>query len=313
MRQHLLKATWFGKALGLTIACVTAFSGASFDPTRLSIGIIIGITLGHGYDLWMAYAAREKQTHQRSRHKAGTPYNAQAWQQAEVREFLFTTLGYLAKSGGVVHPGHIRFAEHLIQQAQGNDPALNPQALRQQAITWFSAGKDGRINLQRLAQRCHRHLDERTRHELLHLLAQQAAVSPTNATLSTLKTIGGQLKFTPAEIANEFGEAQQAAAQPQKAQSHRQSTTPPKPPPGPQTKDMPPQVQAAFRCLDIAPDAPMHKVKLAYRRMVSRYHPDRLAGRGDTQANAEALRLAQQRMVEMRDALETIQVYRGQN
>ena len=42
---------------------------------------------------------------------------------------------------------------------------------------------------------------------------------------------------------------------------------------------------------------------MAYRRMVSRFHPDRLS-QDATPAETE---LAQQRMVELREALETIQ------
>ncbi len=69
------------------------------------------------------------------------------------------------------------------------------------------------------------------------------------------------------------------------------------------TEPFDPALHEAYRRLDLKPDATPQQVKMAYRRMVSRFHPDRLS-QDATPAETE---LAQQRMVELREALETLQ------
>ena len=67
--------------------------------------------------------------------------------------------------------------------------------------------------------------------------------------------------------------------------------------------DLPPAVlDAAYETLGAAPDWNAAKIKKAYRRLISKYHPDRLGS-----ASKRTVRRAERRMVQLREALEIIQ------
>lgn len=62
----------------------------------------------------------------------------------------------------------------------------------------------------------------------------------------------------------------------------------------------------AYRILQLAPDANDTEIRRAYRRMMSRYHPDKLAASG----SGDALRHAQEQFLAVRHAYETISGFR---
>ncbi len=315
MQYPLLQNNWFGKALGFTCAWIWA----PMDNTALSVCIIIGIALGHVYDTWaLLHASRQLGKAE------ALPLSPDAFKAASrdlsYARFLFSAMGHLAKSGGAVQPAHIEAAEQIIQQS-GADPRG-----RAQAIEWFNEGKDGHAALVQLARQCSGGSSAagRQRGGILRHLCHAAALAPSDTRLAVLKQLGGLLGFAPALVGKEFGAARQAASK-----RSRASQTPP---PRRQTQSAatgagaksgqpasgapPPEVVNAYRVLDLTPcksaaEVNMAEVKKAYRRMVARYHPDRLSARRHQQqpVTAGEQALAQQRMVEMRNALETIEAY----
>ena len=62
-------------------------------------------------------------------------------------------------------------------------------------------------------------------------------------------------------------------------------------------------VTRALAVLAVSPQADLKAVKLAYRRAVSRHHPDKLPA----SASRKTVRDAEAKMNELRDALETLE------
>src|SRR5690606_28636509 len=72
--------------------------------------------------------------------------------------------------------------------------------------------------------------------------------------------------------------------------------------------DAPPELDAAYRVLGIAPHATDAEVKKAYRRLINRHHPDKLIARGLPQPMAG---VAERKTHEIRAAYERIKAVRG--
>jgi len=316
MGYQLLHNNWFGKALGFT----SAWIWAPDNTAQLSILIILGVAVGHLYDAWAL-----QQASQNTRQVSQPAIAMQNADSLAYAQYLFCGLGYIAKAGGVVQAAHITYTEQLLHSSNAD------AAARTQAIKWFNDGKRGRASMASLARRCwgKESSSHRQRNTILHCFCTMAAIAPTNNGLNALKHLGVLLGFAPALIGKEFGNAksQQAApAQPSPQRSrgnhthtrsnshkhthshtHRQSQQSSNS--GARTRASPQAIPAAvteaYTCLDLRSPANLSQVKQAYRRMVSRYHPDRLP----RNATAAEIKHAEQRMVEMRTALETLQAH----
>ena len=69
-----------------------------------------------------------------------------------------------------------------------------------------------------------------------------------------------------------------------------------------------PSLDDAYETLGVSPDAPDNEVKLAYRRLMSRHHPDKLAARGLPE---EMMRAATERTQQVKAAWETVKTARA--
>ncbi len=247
------------------------------DPLWLAIWLILGITLGHLYDLWASRDATHKSDNVAG---LGQTHTTSANPQLQ---YLFAALGRIAKAGGRVRTAHVTYATSLMQQ-MGMDK--NARTLAQ---GWFNAGKSNGYSFQKLARACLR-WDESTsqsRLTILRCMCHMAVIEVSNEAIACLKQLGGYLGFSPAHVAREFGDVHNTSAPPQ-AQPESVAER---------------KLKAAFERLGVAPDAPFTAVKHAYRQKVSRHHPDKLP----VDASEGARRYAQQQMIELRDALELIQ------
>ena len=104
MQSQLLHNQWFGKAIGFTAAFVLA----PYDHLILSVCIILGIGLGHLFDIW---AARESAQQPIKIPLAAQGQGATSSKNAAPHlQFLFAALGCVAKSTGTVSAKHIKSA-----------------------------------------------------------------------------------------------------------------------------------------------------------------------------------------------------------
>ena len=286
MQSQLFHNSWFGKLIGV----VCAWLLAPMDPLMLPSALIVGIAIGHAFDHWAwreAGAPRRRLPQYSDRQRSSLEPHL---------SFLYAALGAIAKAGGRVTAGHIRYAESIMANMGFS------KAMQGQAIEWFDAGKRGDFDFEATARAClaDANAKEELRAATLACMCDTVAIAENDLRIERLNEIAAILGYTPERVAAELGVAIEHIAA-----RLGNSTMKPSPLDAATPPTMPDHVRAAYYCLDAREDASMTSVKRAYRRLVSRYHPDRLP-RDATMVQHE---YAQTRMVEFRDALETIEAH----
>lgn len=188
------------------------------------------------------------------------------------QQYTFTALGYLAKAEGQVLPGHIQQIEALMTSLSFS--AVN----RRLAIGWFNEGKSLHVEKANehtdrkgqalnlpfqfylLATGCAEKIENGTllRKMCLECMCQCAWISglPSGNTHAVLFTLADTLAFGLAEvIATESIIAE------------RQGLNP----------ELPESIQSASQLLEVELSASSEALKLAYRRMLSKHHPDKFS------------------------------------
>ena len=281
MHAQLLTNHWFGKAVGATCAWIWAPA----DPMWIAVAVICGITLGHIYDLWANHLEQKAEQRRETQNlkNLGRSHRDTTSPNTPQVQYLFTALGRVAKAGGRVTPEHVAYAEQLMQKMEMHSEA------RREAQQWFSQGKKADCPFQSLAKGCMGVGEQASEQRLISLrcLCHMAAIETTNETLTTLKTLGGYLGFTPGQVGKEFG--------------HAHNPSPASKPPADSEADQ--KLQAAYETLGIQPGTSAANVKLAYRKKVSQHHPDKLP----RDADALQRQKSQAKMIALREALERIE------
>lgn len=313
MHSQLIYNQWFGKAVGFTVAFVVAPD----NHTLLAACIIIGVAIGHGLDVWAVATDRPKP-------RFNIPDAARSQARTDSANlpaalgFLFAAVGTIAKSSGTVKPEHIKYAERLIIHLKLTT------SQRAKAVAHFDTGKMGKYVFQKQAAGLLRH-DNITemRHLIVQAMVDMAAIAPADAAISNCVKIAKHLHVPGAVVAEEFSLAM-AARQPKKrakntqqekqqSKQHNQQrhsnsahgSTSSQTPSG----NSEAQLINAFQTLGLPPHASPSATKTAYRRLVSKHHPDKLGNTG----TPRQLEAAQVKMVALREALEIIEAHHAAN
>lgn len=196
-------------------------------------------------------------------------------------ELLFFMLGRLAKSRGRVSEAHIRMARAEMQRLR-----LTADAQRA-AIDAFYRGKASTESLREPLHRL-RGQQEQARALLQPCWRMARAEGPIDAREHELVLLWG--KWLGLDAA--------AVAALDQAGAHRQGA--PIHPGGPYIQ--------ALRMLGVRHDSDPREIKLAYRRLVSLHHPDKLTGAGATPAQ---IRAATERTRELHLAYRLVRERRG--
>jgi DnaJ like chaperone protein len=200
---------------------------------------------------------------------------------AETRDewLLFVMLGRLAKSGGRVLPAHIQQTRAEMQRL-----GLDAEGQRQ-AIAAFARGKTGRDSLRAPLRR------QRERRETLLRACWRMA------------WVDGQVSQAERELIMLWGKWLQvsSAAQAQLSEDYA-------PQRGPLVSTASNAYQRALNLLNVNAEAEPAQIKQAYRRLLSRHHPDKLAGSG---ATPERVREATERTRELHQAYDLIRQRHG--
>jgi DnaJ like chaperone protein len=193
-------------------------------------------------------------------------------------EVLFLLLGRLAKCDGRVLQAHIQQARYEMQRLGLNEAA------QRRAIEAFARGKTGRDSLRAPLRR------QQVRGEALLRACWRMA------------WVDGRVSQAERELIVLWGKWLGVPAATQEALSAAYA---PKQGPLASTGG---SYQEALRLLGVAADSePLH-IKRAYRRLLSRHHPDKLTGSG---AGPERVREATEKTGELHRAYELIRQRRG--
>ncbi|MDF9617406.1 TerB family tellurite resistance protein [Pseudomonas entomophila] len=172
-------------------------------------------------------------------------------------ELLFVLLGRLAKSDGRVAEGHIQQARQEMIRLDLGEPA------RRRAIAAFNRGKAGKDRLGHHLRRIklQPHAAEGTLRACWRMVWADGKAGRQERDL--LLGWGEQLGLSRSQV-----QALSLEYEPRKASLEGGTMT----------------YAAALRLLGVEPDTDTDQVKQAYRRLLSRHHPDKLVGSGASEA-----------------------------
>jgi DnaJ like chaperone protein len=250
-------------------------------------GLLIGNVPGALLGLWLGHLLDKKLAH--------------AWQfnRGAQQEFLyatFATMGHLAKSSGRVSSEEIRLAEHLMTQMrlQGEQ--------RSQAQQAFREGKDSDFPLAQTLRRFRAQVRD-SRNLLRFFMEVQLQLAFADGELHPaerrlLHAIAAELGFSGHELEQLLAYAE---AQLHMFRGGGQAGGAQRQPPADRLRD-------AYRILEVAAEADDATVKRAYRRQMSKHHPDKLVAQGLPQ---EMMDMAKEKAQEIQQAWETIKAARN--
>jgi len=264
---------WTGKLIGALLG---------FALTRRPTGVLLGLILGHLYDVWVA------------RRSTGPRVDAATVRTTFFRA-AFTVMGHVAKSDGRVSEQDIAAARRIFRQFNLGE------ADTRAAMQFFTEGKQAGFEpgdlLAELAAAC------RGRPGVLRmfleiqiraaLMADGLQGATRAALLRVASAIGiGALEFAHLEAFLRF-------------QAHTGTHAPGG---GAGPRAAPGALDEAYEVLGVQPTASDAEVKRAYRKLMSENHPDKLVARGLPESMLE---VAKQKTQAIQSAWERVREARG--
>lgn len=250
-------------------------------------GAVFGAVLGHALDRhWQLQ--RWSDVPRRWRELTG--------REAGFEQVLFLCMGRLAKAEGRVLPSHLQLARDLMQQYRLDAPS------RLQAMQWFNQGKTPNQKLTPLVRRLLKREPERAA-ELLDCCWRMALADGVLGAQERdlLDDWGGHAGLGRAEQQRMYQRHQRNYSRSDNAHAgaRKPGTGAPM-----ASRD---RLQEAAKLLEVDLSAAPAEIKQAYRRQLSRYHPDKLIARGLDSEPGEA----GERIHRIQAAYERIKRYRG--
>ena len=264
MRQFFITQRWWGKFLGGFFGFLCA------GP----VGGIFGILIGNLFDRGL------------NEHFGRSHWHFHQEKRADIQEIFFTTtfaiMGHVAKSDGRVSEREIAIAKQIMEELQ---LSTKQKSLAKKC---FTEGKRSDFNLKEtldeLVKACH---DNRDLMRLfLEIQYQAAAIEQlADQKIHVLNHIFTDLGYAPLykqyRFYDEFGDSLFRNNQQQQSQQHhfhhrRQSSSHQQHYRQSGTSSL----AQAYAILEVSPQHNQQEVKKAYRRLISRNHPDKLIAQG---------------------------------
>lgn len=234
-------------------------------------GALLGAVLGHALD-----------RHWGLRRWSDLATRLGANGEAGFEEVLFLCLGRLAKAEGRVEPTHLQLARDIMQQYRFDEPA------RLKAMRDFNRGKEPAVRVGSRLKRLRRREPARAA-EVIDCCWRMALVT-------------GSLGQRSRSLLDEWSsQAGLGRAEHQRMHQRHQRGRTAKPPMA--SRD---HLREAAALLGVELDASVDTIKRAYRRQLSRHHPDKMRG-----ASSAALAQAGERIQAIQEAYERVRRYRG--
>jgi DnaJ like chaperone protein len=278
---------WKGKFFGALVG---------FLITRNVWGAVMGAFVGHFFDQNVRFGYAEGPYA-----PAGAQPGTAGASSASISEVFFRTtfelMGHIAKSDGRVSEAEIEAARRLMRELR-----LGPNEINA-AIECFRAGKaatyDAEAGVERLRRACVR------RHDLRHAFVElqlRAALAGDGISIPARAILG--------RVAERLGiSALQLAHMEAVLRARHQSRTGPQGRSGPTgTAHVDNSLADCYAELGIAANKSDQEVIKAYRRQMSRHHPDKLVANGLPESMAQ---VAKEKTQRIQEAYETIRAARG--
>ena len=266
--------SWWGKAIG----------GLLGFGMGGGIGAVIGVVLGHQYDVGVGEF--------RKRPPLGSDDSQESLAVQEVFfKACYSLMGHLAKADGRVSEAEIRIARSIMHKMQ-----LSPEQVRE-AIKLFNLGKSSTFPLDEVTKGFRDDCGDREDlfRALMELEMQVALangrVHPSVRQL--LWKICVHLDISRVELAQI-----EAVVRAQNAFSRRRQDR----------MDKVDTVHGAYKVLGVSEYATDKEIKTAYRRLMNRYHPDKLVAKDLPQATMDQ---AKEKTRQIRTAYDTVKEVRG--
>lgn len=250
------------------------------------LGCMVGLFIGHLYDTGHFVGL-------------GSVYNSHVGRHGELQQLFFdctfSIMGFIAKADGHVSQREIQFAEQVMLQMQLTG------ARRERAISQFTQGKsasfDYQMVLSQLRGAC------RFQPALLRtFLDIQIRVANVNGKMSPVTTEALRRVFLGLglneSLFRQYYRRSQAGYNYQHYNQSGFSSSPKQ------------HLNDAYDILGVDASISDSELKKAYRRQMSKNHPDRLIAKG---VPPEMIKLATQKTQQVKDAYETIKQHREVN
>lgn len=253
LRQFFISNKWWGKLLGCFFGYLMA------GPA----GALFGILIGNFFDRGLA-------THFSNAHWYFYEEKRLAVQKVFI-ETVFTVMAYVARANGRISENQIQMAQQLMDEM-----SLNHQQ-KSIAKDCFNEGKQPAINinavLDLLKDTCQDNVDL-LKHfiDIQYRAAQVDGLSTKK--LQALDSIFKRLGFAPLHQQYRYYEDFHHRTS---NRSYQQNSSGPRYSEPGSTVSL---LTQAYALLGVKPDASKQDVKRAYRRLISRNHPDKLIAKG---------------------------------
>ncbi len=278
LRSYLTQHAWWGKILGAALGFLIA------GPSGALLGIFIGSLFDRGL------SEHFSKPHQAYHNEKRIPVR-QAFQRA-----TFSIMGHLCKIDGHVSAEEIRCAKAIMQELRLNHTE------RTHAKAFFRQGKAPSFDFNEPLQSLkHVAIDNRQLLlafiQLQYRIAQISGLTPRKITV--LNMLLSELGLAPLHEQAHTHDAFYTQFHQYTQQKRRYhwgheniSRSYAGPPP-----------ESAYTLLNVSSDATQQEVKRAYRKQISKYHPDKYIGKGHSEAE---IKQANEKTQAIRKAYEAI-------